>query len=503
MSSFFVNSSTTSESSKANEQIELDPSEKIPSEEMLEASFHAPQKRLSKFKILALVLSNVLVWGLAYAYLKWTDPVYESSWGVIVLGEQDSQADIALPDAGRASASSSGSRTQSFEDARADYVYIAESSEVLRKAAGIARVEEPDFGQPAITADDGSAIISFKQTAESPELAHRKSLALYSALNEYLEELRQSSLYQKKSQNNKLLQDAREKVKVAQSQLAAYQANSGFESDAQLDDLAKGIENLRRLRSDYSVQAEGLDRRLDILAESKTFGSQEASDAYKLRGDQVYQDLIAEYGRLKTEFSGLSAELSPQHPQALQVKEQLENTEAALQQRSSRLLDRSVSIDTLTKMGALITDPQVNVVYEDLFKEATTDQADRERLVSQGSRLDLEIKQMEERLSQLSQEKLVVDRLKRDLQVSEAVLASKIAKLDLNQEDIYSVYPPIKLVVEPTMPEEDAPVAPNVRMILLGALAGSVFVTMGILLFWQDNRIAPRDLDPAERYLSS
>ena len=489
-----------------SEQVELRQPEEVADEDTPAFSI-SERPGLSIAKISALVISNILVWLAAYAYLRLSSPVYESSWGVLVVGSQDSQADVVLPDAGRATSSSNGSRTQSFEDARADYIYIAESSEVLKKAAEIARVDEADFGEPTITADDGSAIISFRQTAESPDLAHRKSLALYSALNDYLDELRKSSLYQKKSQNNSLLQEARTKVKLSQSQLAQYQSRSGFESDGQLDDLAKGIEDLRRLRSDYLVQADGLASRLTVLASNSsndTLGTQDASGAYRLRGDQVYQGLLAEYGRLKTESSTVSADLSSEHPQLVQVREGLKNTEASLEQRSSELLGRSVSIDTLTRMGALITDPQVNVVYEDLFRESTINRADRERLISQSNKLDREIKQMESRLNKLSQDKLVVDRLKRELQVSEAVLASKVAKLDLNQDDIYSIFPPIKLVVEPKMPKEDKPIAPSIRMVLLTALAGSVFVTMGILLFWQDKgAVLPRDIVPSENYLQS
>ena len=100
MSSLYVNSPTSNETPKSDEQIEVGQPEEIQ-----EQSSRPQGKKFSGFKVLALVLSNILVWGLAYAYLKGATPVYRSSWGVIVLGEQDSQADVILPDAGKASTS--------------------------------------------------------------------------------------------------------------------------------------------------------------------------------------------------------------------------------------------------------------------------------------------------------------------------------------------------------------------------------------------------------------
>ena len=278
--------------------------------------------------------------------------------------------------------------------------------------------------------------------------------------------------------------------------------NSSFESDDQLENLAQGVEALRRLRSDYSVQAKGLEKRISDLERNSDFQVSDASDAYKLKGDQVYQQQLAEYGRLKTEFTQSAAELSSQHPKTLQVKEELENAENALIERSTVLLGRPNSIESLAKKEALIENPQVNVVYEDLFKEGTVNRADRERLKSQNQQLIGEISQMEARLQKLSSEKLMIDRLRQDLQVSEAVLASKVAKLDLNQEDIYSIYPPIQLVVEPTIPDEDSPISPSIRMVILTALAGSFILTTGLILLWYDKH-KPEDVMPSQDLFSS
>jgi len=110
---------------------------------------------------------------------------------------------------------------------------------------------------------------------------------------------------------------------------------------------------------------------------------------------------------------------------------------------------------------------------------------------------------MESRFNELSQEKFTIDRLRRNLQVAETIFASTLAKLDLNKNDIYSIYPPIQLVTEPTLPDENDPVSPNKKMIFLAGLAGSFVVTFGLLLLWYENREPRKQTQQVDKQLPS
>ncbi|MGD1864288.1 MAG: GumC family protein [Phormidesmis sp.] len=448
------------------------------------------------------VILNAIVWGGTLLYLRKAAPTYASTWGVIVLGE-DANVDVSLPDSGRASTTGGGSRAQAFEDPRSDYLYIATSASVLEEAANQVGSESDEFGDPDITTDEDSAIMSFVIEGDTPDLAQRKSRALYVVLNQHIEQLRQNELARREQENQVTLEEARLRVETAQDELAQYQATSAFGSDQQLQGLATGIEELRRLRSEYSAQAEGLGGRIAQLNSDVDFESQDVSDAYSLQSDPVYQQQFTEYGRLSAEFSDVSSQLGAQHPQVVAKRAELQGAQAAVQQRGSFLLGRPVNQETLTRIAPLGLDPQVGVVRGELFRESVVNQADREGLISQNQTLASEINQMESRFNELSQEKFTIDRLRRNLQVAETIFASTLAKLDLNKNDIYSIYPPIQLVTEPTLPDENDPVSPNKKMIFLAGLAGSFVVTFGLLLLWYENREPRNQTQQVDKQLPS
>lgn len=429
------------------------------------------------------ILLNTIVWGGALLYLRRAEPSYISEWGVLVLGG-DSSVNVSLP--GSASASTDTGRANEF--ARSDYVYIATSADVIEEAARQVGIDSEDFGEPDITVDNNTAIMSFAVEGNTPELAQRKAKALYVVLNQRVEQLREGEVNRRRQEDQVSLEQARQRVDAAQSELANYLANSEFNSDEQLQGLASGIESLRRLRSEYAVQADGLNGRLGQLSSNVDFGSQDVTDAYSLQGDSVYQQLFDSYGRLSAEFSEVSAQLGAQHPMVLAKRSELDSAQSALLQRGSFLLGRSVDQATLARIAPLGIDPQVAIVRGDLFKEAIVNEADRERLISQNQSLADEISQMETRLGQLSQEKFTVDQLTRNLQIAETIFASTLAELNLTGEDIYAIYPPIQLVTEPTIPAEEDRVNPSVQMVFLAGLAASFVVTFGLLLLWYERR---------------
>ena len=437
------------------------------------------------------ILLNALVWGGALLYLRRVEPSYVSEWGVLVLGG-DSSVNVSLP--GSASASTDTGRANEF--ARSDYVYIATSADVLEEAARQVGVESDDFGEPDITVDNNTAIMSFAVEGNTPELAQRKAKALYVVLNQRVEQLSEGEVNRRREEDEVSLEEARKRVDGAQAELANYLANSSFNSDEQLQGLATGIESMRQLRSEYAVQADGLDGRLGQLSNNVDFGSQDVTDAYSLQGDPVYQQLFDAYGRLSAEFSEVSSQLGTQHPMVVSKRSELDSAQSALQQRGSFLLGRTVDQTTLVRLAPLGIDPQVAIVRGDLFREAIVNQAGRERLISQNQSLADEIGQMEVRLNQLSQEKFTVDQLTRNLQIAETVFASTLAELNLNGEDIYAIYPPIQLVTEPTIPGEDDRTNPSVQMVFLAGLAASFVITFGLLLLWYEKR--DRDIYPPE-----
>ncbi|MEM6449369.1 MAG: hypothetical protein AAF703_03545 [Cyanobacteria bacterium P01_D01_bin.105] len=443
--------------------------------------------QISKLGYLGLgLLANTLIWGLALAYLKLAPTTYRSEWGLNVLGT-DAGVDVTLPEGGRASRAPSGFSV-SPEDPRTDYVYLAQSPDIIKEAAAQVNMTVEDYGDPEITTDEESSIIGFVNEGETPEMAQKQAAALYVVLDRRIDQLRNAELLRRERETKEALEDARQQVETAQNELASYQATSGLSSEAQIDDLAVGVEQLRRDYAQAIAQERGLSSRVQQLAQDINDSSAGAADAYRLQGDPVYQSQFAEYGLAAAEYADVSSQLGAQHPQVVAKRAEIEGLATALEARGSFLLGRQVDQTVLTQLAPIGLDPRVEASRGDLFQEAVNSRATQSGLQSQTVELSNQIVGLENRLRQLSQEQFTVDRLQRNLQVAEAIFASAVAKLNLSEGDIYSVYPPIQLATEPTLPDEDKYVSPSPPIAIGGALAGSFLVTTGLLLHWANRR---------------
>ena len=123
-----------------------------------------------------------------------------------------------------------------------------------------------------------------------------------------------------------------------------------------------------------------------------------------------------------------------------------------------------------------------------LFKDLISNQAESRKLEAQIQELENQMGLLESRQQNIAQKKLQMDSFQRDLQVAEAVFARTLAELDLGKEYVYSIYPPIQLIKEPSLPKENNPTSPSLRLMLLGGMAGSFLVTTGLILLWLERR---------------
>ena len=445
--------------------------------------------RVSKLGYLGLgLLANTVIWGLALAYLRLAPTSYVSEWALNVLGTTPT-ADVTLPDSGRATRTPA-SYTPSVEDPRADYVYLAQSPDIIREAASRVNLTVKKFGEPEITTDEDSSIIAFEMKAETPELAQKSAQALYVVLQERIEQLRQSEIARREQETKASLEIAREQVETAQNKLSSFQASSGLSSEAQIDDLAVGIEQLRRERALALAQEKGTISRAQMLAGQFNVSTENgAEDAYRLQGDPVYQSQFEELGVVEAEYSDISSQLGANHPQVVAKRAERDSLRTAVEQRASALLpNQQVNQALLSRLAAIGLDPSTAVTRGDLFQQAISSNADRSGLNSQAAELSTQISALENRLRQLTQQRFTVDRLQRNLQVAEAIFASNVGKLNLDEGDIYAVYPPIQLAAAPTLAEEEDFISPSPPIAIAGALAGSFLATTGLLLLWANKR---------------
>ncbi|MEL6494354.1 MAG: response regulator [Cyanobacteria bacterium J06623_7] len=432
------------------------------------------------------VLFNSLVWLLAVGYLKLTPPSYTSQWGVKIL-EIDSGVEVVLPDGGKATPAAGGWTPPSGQDPRNDYVYVATSPDLLASAAELANLSVEEYQPPQIEVDEENGIIAFEIEGSTPEEARNKALGFHQTMKQQIEELRQAELARQEEETQITLAQSKEKLVAAQAKLSEYRAKSGISTDEQIENLTDNIENLRRQKAELAAQQEGAENRYAQLSQDiGSLGDRGTEDAYRLIGDSVYQQYRTRYAQAQSSLTDLADRFTPSHPVVKNKQSELASIGRAMQQRGSQVVGRPLSLKALTRLDSLTLDPQNVLAREGLRQDLTNNRAEWQRLKAQNRELSVQIETLEARLRNMSQEQFQVDSLKRDLQVAETVFAATLAKLDLGQENIYSIYPPLQLVTQPNLPEK--PSNPKPGAVLMGGLAGSFLVTTGLGLVWFDRQ---------------
>ena len=459
----------------------------------LTANRTAPRRlgsRISSLGYLGLgLLANTIIWCLAAAYLNLSPKNYISQWGVKVLSN-NSGVDVTLPEGWRASSNSS--KPPASEDPRSDYVYLLQSPDIKKEAASAVGMPADDFGDITLTTDSQSTIIDLAISGETPEQAQNKAYALYGALDHRVNELRKAEVLRRRKETEANLESARQKVDQAQDELAKYQTSSGLNADSQVQDLASGIEQMRQQYAQTVAQEKGVGSQVQQLTADIDASSGGAADAYQLQSDPVFQNQFKEYGVAAAAYADLSAQLGNQHPQVVAKRAEVQGLAAALENRGSFLLGRPVDQATLSQLAPLSLDPRVEASRGALFQQAVSGRANQSGLQSQSAELANQMDLLEKRLAKLSQDQFKVNALKRNLQSAETLYASALTTLNLSGEDLYSIYPPVQLAAEPTLPAEDKYTSPNPTLAIGGALAGSFLVTTGLLLLWTNGR-EPRE----------
>lgn len=430
------------------------------------------------------VLLNTMVWALAFAYLKFAPRTYTSQWGVVVVGTTPG-LDVTLPERGRTAPNPYSERPWIFQDPRSAYSYMANHPSILEAAAKRLNLSVKRFGKPIINVDKESAVIGFTIQGKTPKEAQEKARVLYQVINAQVNRLRSSQVRSDLKETQDTLNLASDRLDQAKSRLSQYQGRSLLQSEDQIRQLSTNLEDLYRQRAELASQNQGLQNRLGQLLKDAGISSGEAKESYALQADQGYVQQFAEYGKAATAYNSAASQLGPEHPQVLERKAAAEGAAAALQQRASFLLGRSVSLQELAKIGPVAIDPGITATRESLFPDMITTRAKQQETAATLQELNRQIVGLKQRLQVLSQEAIVTDSIKRDIQISEAIFTNSLAKVD-GQGDIDSIYPPMRLVAEPSLPSKAT--TPNSQIGLIGGLAGSFLVTTGLLLSWYEKR---------------
>lgn len=433
--------------------------------------------------LLAGIVANVAIWSSSLLFLK-VKPLTYSSQYTVTLPTSGSTTNVNLPNIGVASYENSSPYAAITQDPRENYKLIAESEAVIKAAANQLNMPLDKFGKPKVKIVNNTTLMEFELKGASPEEAQNKSWAVYKALEANLTKLRSQEVAQRDASYQATLGSSQRKLEVAQKRLSEYKARSGLNSSDQVNQLSINIEQLRRQRAELTAQHKQASNRLVQLSTNLNLSAQQATDAFVLQSDQLFQQNLKDYSDASTVLVVSGSKFMPDHPAMISEEAKRDAAQTALITRSQALLGRPVGQATLQQFN--LSNTNSGSARETLFKEVVTVQADQQGLKAQSQELDQQIAQLESRLKVMAQQESTLTALQRDLQISETVFSSTLARLDLGKSNVFASYPLIQILTEPSLPSNSAEL--NENFVLMGAALGSLFLTTGTVSLWLRKR---------------
>jgi uncharacterized protein involved in exopolysaccharide biosynthesis len=424
-------------------------------------------------------ICNAAVWGLSLSYLKKTPLTYTSELVIHVAGGAPGVS-VNLPSIGQAN-TSSGTSFGAHSDPRENYKLMASSETVLKAAAESLNLPNSEFGKPVVDIINNTTLLLVEMKGSSPEEAEKKAWAVYNALSDRLNVLREEEQIQRDAAVQKALTEAKTKLTEAQEELSQYKIQSGLNSSDQIKDLIGNMGKLQTERIEAIAQYRQTSDRLRQLATTLRLSPQKAADALVLQTDQEFQKILIEYTDATTTLMTLVPNRGPNYPDVIEARQKQKAALKALLERGQKLL--GIPLEQLNLERLILDNSNGSGVKRgDLFVQLVTMQVEQEGLAGQITALTQQIEQLEAQLIALTKKESVLDSLDRDLQIAQAVFASTLTKIDLSKGDPFASFPMIQMIEEPNLPTEAS--APKPKLVFAGSFLGSLLVSAGLTLLW-------------------
>lgn len=428
------------------------------------------------------IFANVAIWAIALTYLKIAKPTYLSTWAISLPGG-GLVSNVDLPQIGSADTRLNSPYSNVNRDPRENYKFLATSRPVLKAASDTMGLDVAEFGRPRVEIVDNTTLMELSIQGESPDDARERAETLHDALLARVAYLRTEEAAQQDAGSRSILKESREKLDLAQKRLSDFKSRTGLVSNEQISQLSANIERLRERYVAVSAEQSNADSRLRELSETLNVSADEASQAFVLRADQIFQQSIESYSTATASLDTLSAQFGRNHPSVVRAQAKQNAARSSMLSRASSLLGQSVDQQDISRLN--VGSDFEKSSREGLFEETVLAHIQSQGLSAQSEELSDQVGGLEDKLRTLAQYSSTLDSLQRDVTIAEAIFSSTIARLDLGRSDAFGSYPHIQLLTDPSIPK--ARNSSGRIFVYVGAILGSIFTTAGVILLWRQS----------------
>ena len=414
-----------------------------------------------------------LVWLPVFVFVSLMPERYSSSFSLILPGSGNGHA-VSFDSVGQANATVASPYASHSVDPKVNYKALALSKPVLAAAAAKLEISPEQYGKPRIKLVDQTALMDIRLTSHDPVDAYNKSQALYCALLEELERLRNDELQRREASIDRILDGFSEKLRTAQLDILEYQQSSEIVSVEQFAQLTTHLEQVRNDIIELEAQYARLDGQTRGLRRALQVTAAEAAAILDLQQDVLFAELVTAWAESSAELTKNLARWGRKHQQVVSTEETETELRAAMVKRA-RQVAPSLKADS---ERLVILGTADKSLYQQLVELSTEQQGIEQQLLSLRQGMQSQKSMLDRSTTDASN----LEDLKRKHQVATAVFTTALAKLDIGKSDHFSSYPMVQLLAKPVLPKQ--PDRMFQLLALLGGLAASLFCLAGLVLLW-------------------
>jgi uncharacterized protein involved in exopolysaccharide biosynthesis len=423
--------------------------------------------------------SYLIVLLLVLLYLN-KSPSFTSDMEMVLPGTGSSNS-VSLDNVGQVVSQTNAPFSGGGFNPRINYKEMLSSRGVRARAAKKLNISLDNFGEPKIKLTEQTSIISLAMSANNKQLAQSKTFALYNSLQDELSNLRADEVLRRDQSISQVLGKYREKMNVTRNAIVDFQQRSIVVSTDQMDQLVKILSGIKEKQLYVKAEVKQLQEYIFHLSEELGVSPRLAGQAFALQSDVEFRAYITELKDSLTQLTEYSSRWGVNHPKVKAQQKRLNFTRIAINARSSQMY--GVSSNEIFNSLNLDLNPKRSELFADLI-DAYANQKGQDSMLKD---LGRSTEHLSDQLKVYSREIVELERLQREFNMAEAIFTSAAARLEASKSDIFASYPVLQMLTTPSYPTKQT--SPKNIIALIGAIAGFICITLGLLILSQRNKL--------------
>ncbi len=333
-----------------------------------------------------------------------------------------------------------------------------------------------------VSPENDSTVISLSVKGSSPRLAKERAENLIVSLKERLQELRQDEVISQSEFIQEEVQQASHRLIYAQKKLNKFKETGNLFGDGHdAKQVFITIEALNKSRVEALAEAKAAQAQTRILSARLSLPPQTALQSLQFRDNSKDQSIRNKLNKVNISLEEAQSYLTSNHPRIETLKFQQQEL---LEQLQGNISDTSPN---LTAVNSNLADK--NIIQQLILAESQA-----EAMSSKAKQLQVQINYLREQLKKIPARQGILMDLQRRYDTAKRVYDGLVTQAEQVRLSAFDAYPSFQLLDEPVVNNQAS--APNIQLIILGAVLVSIFGSTAILLLQEkrDPLISPKDV---------